>query len=131
MDNIVTMFDSKETDRILRDLGMNTEQLVRAIGFDVEGLYVQTARKDTGAMRNSAYTVTNKVDGYKTLPDAITYPHPKPKKGHAHTGPSVEYAIYQEEGTRRGINADHALRNAGNRIFAAWKSGSRWKGLVK
>lgn len=139
-DSSVTVNTSR-LDRILRNLDENTHDAVRAVAFAVQGIAQSKTAFDTGALRSSIYTRIGNDDGYAAAAaDAKakaaqhgktveTAPLPKPENNTtAHVGPSVEYGIYQEFGTRymRGqpymvpaINqvSDDLERNARNGPF--------------
>ncbi len=89
--------DTRRLNRIISASGKNNANFVKSVGFAVEGLAKMKAPIDTGALRNSIYT--------RTATDNITNPSsteelPKPPANSVYVGPSVEYAIYQELGTR-------------------------------
>lgn len=75
---------------------MNNASFIKAIGFAVEGLAKIKSPVDTGALRNSIYTRTQ-----NTTSTANANELPEPPNGSVYVGPSVEYAIYQELGTRK------------------------------
>ena len=109
--NKVTL-DTKVLDKIIEKFPDEASEIVRKAAFNVEGYAKMKAAVDTGAMMNSIYTVTEKLDGYtvaaskakKANPKVETSPHPEPKdRFTAHVGPCVEYGIYVELG--------HYLRN--------------------
>ncbi len=129
--------DTRRLNRILRNLDTNTHDAVRAVAFAVAGIAKSKTAYDTGALRNSIYTHIGNENGYQVAasrakesnPDIDTSPFPAPSGNiTAHVGPSVEYGIFQEFGTRymRGqpflvpaINqaADDLQRNTSNNPF--------------
>lgn len=105
--------DTKKLNDILKKLPGNRDKAVRAIAFSIEGKTKRNITRlklvDTGAMLNSVYTRTAKgsyVNGQATgempeLPgEAQRQTLPSVKEGEAVVGPTVEYAIYHEFGTR-------------------------------
>ena len=131
--------DTKELDRIARELGVKTERVGMRFAFQVEGLYKMGAAVDTGAMSNSCYVegrsendFSEKASDASNLnPNAITVRHPQPK-GHiiANVGPCVDYAIYVEFGTARQ-SAQPALGPAVQSLEKKYNSGKEWKEIVK
>lgn len=96
-------------DEIIKNLGVNTSQAVRATAFAIEGKAKKNAPVDTGALANSIYV---RVGGQPAEMPVMTKPRqieaaegkrvelPEPENNStAHVGPSVEYALYQELGT--------------------------------
>lgn len=77
---------------------------LNACGMVAETYAKKEAPVDTGRLRNS---ISHKVD--KNEPAA-------------YIGTNVEYAPYQEFGTRRGVKAKHFLRNAAQNHTAEYKS---------
>jgi HK97 gp10 family phage protein len=93
--------DTRRLEQILRNLPGNTEQGIRAVGFALEAAAKTKAPVDTGALQNSIYTVTAKHDGYPAVTsDADRVRLPRPKEDEGFVGPSVDYGLYQELGTR-------------------------------
>jgi len=74
--------DTRRLDEIARGLDMNTDQVLMALAFQVEGEAKKRAPVDTGALRNSIMT-NKKGKGWYWVQDG------------------VEYGIYQEFGTRK------------------------------
>ena len=74
--------DTKVLDRLTRELDMNTNQVLRAISFQVEGGAKTRAPVDTGALKNSIHTEQKGKNKYIVAD-------------------SVEYGIYQELGTHK------------------------------
>lgn len=93
--------DTRRLDRILGNLPGNTEQAIRAVGFAVEAHAKANAPVDTGALQNSIYTVTARHDGYPAVDtDGERVRLPSPRGDEGFVGPSVEYGLYVETGTR-------------------------------
>src|SRR3989304_2569212 len=99
--------DTKELARIAKQLNVKREAVGRRMAFQIEKRAKERAPKDTGAMRNSIYTVTKKEDGYgkaqsaakSANPGVTTNPHPTPSgKIIANVGPCVDYAENKEFG---------------------------------
>lgn len=91
------MWETKFTSR--RKTVENSARKAVLVGLEACGLIAETYAKqespvDTGRLRNSiAHTVDDEEPA-------------------AYIGTNVEYAIYQELGTSRGVPARHFLRNA-------------------
>jgi len=140
--------DTKELDRIAKQLNVKREAVGRRMALQVEKRAKELAPKDTGAMRNSIYTVTQKSNGYDAAasaakssnPKVQTTPHPQPTGNViANVGPSVEYAARIEFGFvgedslgRRYNQAAHPyLTPAVEEIARKYNSGEEWKELVE
>src|SRR5262245_40306010 len=80
-------------------------QIVRKSAFDVERYAKQGAPVDTGALKNSIYTVTEDSSGFgrarpDVAPGASLFPEVhRPPEGHALVVVGVSYGIFQELGT--------------------------------
>jgi HK97 gp10 family phage protein len=130
--------DTAELDRIMKNLSINRDQMVRKIAFEVQDAAKQLAPVDTSALQNSIYTVTAEADGYGAASgeaksangNALTAPHPAPKTGAAHVGPCVDYAEYVELGTSR-MAAQPFLVPAVEQVGNAYNDGSKWQELVQ
>jgi phage gpG-like protein len=142
--------DTRELDRIMKNLSINRDGMVRKIAFEVEAAAKQLAPVDTSALQNSIYTVAAEADGFGAAsgaakgqnPEVETTPHPKPKNGAAHVGPCVEYAAAVElghltrpfrksYGAQRFVPAKPFLVPAVEQVGAAYNDGSKWQELVK
>lgn len=98
------IIDDRKLTAIIRNSGKNAEKAVRNVAFAVEAAAKKRAPVDTGALRASIYTVPGKEQTpVPQIPgDAKRVALPQPRsKLEAHVGPSVDYGIYQEFGTRR------------------------------
>lgn len=131
--------DTKELDKIAKQLNIKREAVCRRFAFQVEGLAKQMAKKKTGALRNSIYTVTKREDGYakassetkSARPDVDTAQHPTPTGNIiANVGPCVEYAEYVEFGTSK-MGAQPYLTPAVEQIAKRYNDGDEWKELVE
>jgi HK97 gp10 family phage protein len=93
--------DTRVLNRILSNLGENTDAFVRKVAFDVQALAQDKAPVDLGNLKNSIYTATNRENRMPVLGgDVRRVALPSPTDDHtAHVGPSVDYGIYQEFGT--------------------------------
>lgn len=129
--------DTKELDRIMKDLDKNKEDIGRAAAFEIEAGAKMRAPVDTSALQNSIYTVTKKEDGYaeaivaaKSKNKTAKFSrHPKPTGDTiANVGPAVEYAEYQEFGTSK-MAAHPFLFPAVEAFFQKFNSGEFWKEL--
>ncbi|MHB0968102.1 MAG: HK97-gp10 family putative phage morphogenesis protein [Bellilinea sp.] len=131
--------DTKELDRIAKQLNVKREAVGRRMAYQIEKRAKELAPKDTGALRNSIYTVTQKEDGYGKAQSATksansgvtTNPHPTPSGNIiANVGPCVDYAEYQEFGTSK-MAAHPYLTPAVEEIAQKYNSGEEWKELVE
>ena len=131
--------DTREVDRIARQLNVKREAIGRRMAFQIEKRAKELAPFDTHALQNSIYTVTQKQDGYSKAssaaksadPAVTTTPHPTPTGNViANVGPSVDYAEYQEFGTSK-MAAQPYLTPAVEEITQKYNSGDEWKELVE
>jgi len=100
--------DTSRLNRILKNLGGNTHDYVRAVAFAIEAKAKPLTAVDTGALRSSIYTRIGNEDGGPAAhgeargrnPDAelVELPRP-PNNTTAHVGPGVSYGIEQEFGS--------------------------------
>lgn len=102
--------DSRELNRILRELPGRRRDNVRAVAFIAEGRMKQGSPFDTGANRSSVYTETGSVGAYQQAagaarsrrPDVRTARLPIPENdGVVHVGPTTDYAAALEFGTSK------------------------------
>lgn len=94
--------DTRRLEAIIRNAGPRAREALRNVAFTVETLAKRRAPVDTGALRASIYTVMKEG---KRLPEVPGEPRrtriPTPDgELVAHVGPSVDYGVYQEFGTR-------------------------------
>lgn len=92
--------DTRRLNNIISHSDRNNKNFVKAIGFSVEALAKTKAPIDLGNLVNSIYTATEDSNNMPELPDIEREQLPNPKDGSVFIGPSVEYGIYQELGTR-------------------------------
>jgi HK97 gp10 family phage protein len=143
LSNLNWHIDTRELDRIAANSDKTAEQILRRLAFEVEADAKQMAPIDTGALRNSIYTVTEKSDGYgdasgKAMGSAWkkagqireTEPHPAPGKGEARVGPCVNYAEYQEFGTSK-MPAHPYLIPALEKVRGKFEEGTTFKELCE
>ena len=96
MNRVIT--DTTNLNRLLSSIDPDTEKAIKTIAFQVEALAKIKAPVDTGALRSSIYV---SLKSSNTPPTSSEESLPTPKDNlTAYIGPSVEYAIYQELGTR-------------------------------
>lgn len=94
--------DSRRLQAIIRNSGRNARTALRNVAFTVERLAKQYAPVDLGPLRAGIYTA---MSGDNNPPDIsedvirVWLPDPEGDLV-AHVGPSVDYGIYQELGTR-------------------------------
>lgn len=101
--NVRVEVDTRRLRAIIRGSGPNAQAALRNVAFAVERLAKQYAPVDTGALRASIYTAF--AGEPNTLPqvggDGQRVALPTPNQAlTANVGPSVEYGVYQEFGTR-------------------------------
>jgi HK97 gp10 family phage protein len=131
--------DTRELDKIVRNMDGNKNKVGRLLGFELEAEAKKRAPRLTSAMANSIYTVTKEHDGYANAsgaatqanPKAETQPHPKPTGNVlARVGPCVNYAEFVEFGTSR-MAAQPYLTPAAEVVFTKLNSGEYWRKLVE
>lgn len=111
--------DTRRLESILKNLPGRTEDNNRAIAFRVEAGAKNKAPVDTGALKSSIYT---RCGGQSSGQPGDT-PLPEPKGHDAHVGPSMNYALPVELGTRRMSARPYlipALREVENALVAQW-----------
>lgn len=137
--SIGVKLDTKELDRIAKQLGVKTDRVGMRFAFQVEAAYKQAAPIDTGAMANSCYVEGKSESNYdqaagaaqRLNPDANLDRHPKPSGDViANVGPAVEYAQYVEFGTSRQA-AQPTLGPAVDSLAGKFNSGKEWEEIVK
>jgi HK97 gp10 family phage protein len=119
--NITTQVDTRRLNQILRDLPGNAAEAVRTTAFAVESKAKQKAPVDTGALRASIYTATNRTGG--TSPGNQTLPQPNDPLT-ANVGPSMDYAPHVELGTNRSAAQPYlvpAVREVENDLAGNFK----------
>lgn len=106
----VVTLNTKVLDGILKNTDRNVAEAVAKVAFTVEANAKILAPVDTGALRASIYTsLAHGGNGSQAMteartrnPDANVLPLPEPQDDHtAYVGPSVEYGLGVEIGTRR------------------------------
>jgi len=131
--------DTRELDKIIREMDNNKEQVAVELGFQLQAEAQKRAPRLTSAMSNSIYVVTKKSDGYAAAsgaarqanPKALTQPHPKPSGNVlANVGPCVNYAEFVEFGTSR-MAAQPFLTPAAEIISQKINDGTYWRKLVE
>jgi HK97 gp10 family phage protein len=131
--------DTRELDKIIRNMDGNKNKVGKLLGFELEAEAKKRAPRLTSAMSNSIYTVTKDYDGYSNAsgaamqanPKAETQPHPKPTGNVlARVGPCVNYAEFVEFGTSRQ-SAQPYLTPAAEVIAQKINDGTYWRKLVE
>lgn len=134
------VLETKECDRIMKQLGTNRDGLVRTIAFEIEGVAKQLAPYETTALRNSIYTETSKDSGFSqssgqaksSRPGVETIQHPKPQEGFANVGPCVNYAEWVElPGNVLKAGQRPYLTPAVEQVANKYNSGEKWRELTK
>lgn len=132
--------DTKELDRIQRELGVRMETVMRRAAFEIVKLVQANPNipVDTGAYRASYYVNTGKDDGYGRSEGRVKSLNPKadtapiPNAGGdvlAVVGASVNYAVYLELGTSRRA-ATPILLPAVEQIAAKLNEGYTYQELI-
>lgn len=142
-DNLSFTLDTKMLDAIVRDCDKKAEQILRRMGFEVEGVAKQLSPYETTALRNSIYTQTSEGEysegrevGFSSIesnvlekrPDAKTEQLPTPDSNEVFIGPCVEYGIYQEFGTSK-MAAQPYMTPAVEAIRAKFENGETYREL--
>lgn len=89
--------DTSRLERILSQSDNNNMDFLKHLAFSVEARAKIRSPYLTGANSNSIYTNT----GNTPPPVESDYALPNPPKNVVRVGPSMEYSIYLETGTRR------------------------------
>jgi len=131
--------DTRELDKIVREMDDNKNKVGKMLGFELEAEAKKRAPRRTSAMSNSIYTVTKEHDGYAAAsgaakqmnPQAETQAHPTPTGNVlARVGPCVNYAEFVEFGTSR-MSAQPYLTPAAEVVFQKVNDGTYWRKLVE
>ena len=108
--NVTVEIDTRKLNDIIKKLPGNRDKAIRAVAFSIERKAKVKAPVDTGALRASIYTRTAKgsyssneqMSGIPEVQsDAQRETLPPVREGEAVVGPSVNYGIHVEFGTRR------------------------------
>lgn len=111
--------DTRELDRLIRELPGNRRLVVRKVAFAVKARARLKAPVDTGALYNSIYVRLGKSG---EMPAQGTQPLPQPGDDDtAHVGPSVDYGGYVEFGTSK-MGAQPYLQPAVNDVAEELRS---------
>lgn len=109
----VTKLDTRELDRIMRQSGLKARQVVNRLAFKVEGYAKMRAPVDTGALKNSGFTIISSRDGDPAI-----------------VGFTVDYAPHQEFGTYK-MAAHPFLTPAVEQMAQEFNNGKTWEEVVK
>ena len=138
-DTVRIDLDMAELERIERELGWRKDTVLKRMAFELQREAQKLAPFEFGALRNSIYTNTREADGYAQAeaaaksanPDVETYPIPSPEgDAVAVVGASVNYAIYQELGTRSQPGKPY-MRPAAEIVRRELEDGSTYKELFE
>lgn len=94
--------DFQKLDAYAKKVDRSIPDVVAAIGFAIQAKAAQIAPRDTGALVNSIYVRTfdsNPLPSVTTEANRVQLPRPENNKN-VIVGPSVEYGLYVEMGTR-------------------------------
>jgi len=101
--NTHVVVDTRRLRTIIQGSGQNALEALGAVAFTVERLAKLLAPVDTGALRASIYTAmpgqANQLPPVPGGAKRVAIPTPTEALV-AHVGPSVDYGVYQEFGTR-------------------------------
>lgn len=100
--------DTRELDRILREMPNKREEILAKTAFEIEGKAKQLAPVDTGALMSSIFTKTKRSNGFRKACGNAQNKNPKAKMlpesefeikdGEALVGSPMEYAFWVEIG---------------------------------
>jgi len=130
----VIKVDTAVLDRIIKELPERVERVGRKMAFVLEGYAKRNAPVDTGALRNSIYTVTKTSDGYGAAASGTkgrtTEEHPTPSgKIIANVGPCVDYAEFQEFGTSK-MAAQPYMTPAVEQVEKDFNDPKNWEEII-
>lgn len=129
--NVSVSVDTSVLDRLIKQMPGEVSKNIRAIAFGIEGKAKLKAPVDTGALRASIYTRIGNEDSFGAVAsdvhsrnrEAEMVQLPKPESNLvAYIGPSVNYGIDVELGTRRRAATPYltpAVREAERELSAA------------
>jgi HK97 gp10 family phage protein len=102
--------DTAICDKILAGLGAKADKIVRETAFRIQDKAARQAPIDTGALRSSIYSKTSKGNDYQKAVSAALDKNPEAsamsddlpdvKEGTAFVAVPMEYALFQELGTK-------------------------------
>ena len=141
-DTVRIDLDMAELERIERELGWRTETVIRRMAFELQREAQKFAKVETGALRASIYTNTQRADYYAKSdaaakaknPKVETAPIPMPKGDEiAVVGASVLYAAYVEMGLKSNPKYPKQpyLRPAAEKVRRKLEDGSTYKELFE
>jgi HK97 gp10 family phage protein len=130
----VIKVDTTVLDRVIRELPNRVEYVGRKMAFRIEASAKQRAPVDTGALRASIYTATQKFSGYAgaaaKAKGRATEEHPAPSGNViAVVGPCVEYSEYVEFGTHK-MGAQPYLTPAVEEVSKEFDNPVNWEGII-
>ena len=134
--NVTVTVDTRELDRIAKKLGASTDQVIRAMGFEVQGMtrFAIEAQDaiDTGAYWNGIAVKTDDGEEYlEQIPESdVRVSAPTPPQHAVHVGPTVNYAVYVEFGTYK-MAARPSLVPAFEAVARDYISPGKWKVVVE
>ena len=105
--------NSEEVEAALRE---QVEAWLTAIGEDAAGTAADVAPVDTGRLKNSINWATQTKYGQGDTPLEM------PEEFTVYIGTNVEYAIYQELGTSRGVAGKHFIQFGSTAHTAEYKA---------
>jgi hypothetical protein len=134
--NTTIVVDTKELDRIAAKLSISTDSVIRAMGFETQGMTRNAIEAqdaiDTGAYWNSIEVVTPAGGKFreKAPPAEVEADIPEPPDHAVHVGPTVNYAVYVEFGTYK-MAARPSLIPSFEAICRDYLNPGKWKMVVE
>jgi hypothetical protein len=134
--NTTITVNTKELDRIAAKLGASTDSVVRAMGFEVQGvtrLSIEAQKAiDTGAYWNSIEVSTPSGAKFRDAapPSDVEQDIPTPPDHSVIVGPTVNYAVYVEFGTYK-MAARPSLIPSFEAVANDYISPGKWKMVVE
>jgi hypothetical protein len=135
--NTTITVNTKELDRIAKNLKVNTQSALNAMGFQVEEMYKNSVdaqtRRITDSYHGGIYTSTpgrNNPPSINPAEGAFQIPLPDAKDGEVVVGPSVNYAVYIEFGTYK-MAARPSLIPSFEAVASDYVSPDKWSIVVE
>lgn len=105
------ILDTRELERIARDLNSNVDETLGILAHQVEGIAKVLAPYDTGALKNSINTKRQRMNHWRVQD-------------------GVEYGIYQEWGTYK-MAAQPFMVPAAEKVAGDLSSGNIWRRIFE
>jgi hypothetical protein len=134
--NTTVIVNTKELDRISAKLNSSTDSVIRAMGFEVQGMTRNAIDAqgaiDTGAYWNSIEVLMPSGAKFRNSdpPADVEQDIPTPPEHAIHVGPTVNYAVYVEFGTKY-VAARPSLIPSFEAVVSDYMSPDKWKIVVE